>query len=75
MNVLFLTMVKIDSKYNEGIYQDFIKELSEKVDNVYVVSPIERRQNESTHLINEGNVKILRVKTGDVTKTSKIKKA
>ncbi|MDT0716206.1 glycosyltransferase family 4 protein [Staphylococcus chromogenes] len=74
MNVLFLTMVKIDSKYNEGIYQDFIKELSEKVDNVYVVSPIERRQNESTHLINEGNVKILRVKTGDVTKTSKIKK-
>lgn len=67
-------MVKMKSKNGEGIYQDFIREISKKVDNVYVVSPIEKREGKQTHLIDEGNVKILRVKTGDLTKTSKIKK-
>lgn len=74
MNVLFLTMVKINTKKEQGIYQDFINEVSKKGDNVYVVSPIETREKKETFLIDEGNVKILRVKTGDVTKTSKIKK-
>lgn len=74
MNVLFLTMVKMESKNGEGIYQDFIREISKKVENVYVVSPIEKKEGKQTYLIEEDNVKILRVKTGDLTKTSKIKK-
>lgn len=74
MNILFLTMVKIGSTNEEGIYQDFINEIASRGNKVFVVSPIENREKKNTHLIEEGNVKILRVKTGDVTKTSKLKK-
>lgn len=74
MNILFLTMVKIGSVNEEGIYQDFINEIASRGNKVFVVSPIENREKMNTHLIEEGNVKILRVKTGDVTKTSKFKK-
>ncbi|MDY3697224.1 glycosyltransferase family 4 protein [Staphylococcus hyicus] len=74
MNILFLTMVKINSKSEEGIYQDFINEISRRGNNVFVVTPIESRENRETYLVDEDNVKILRVKTGNVTKTSKLKK-
>ena len=74
MNALFLTVGNFRSIHNQGIYQDFIKELSTKCEYVLVVSPVQRREKKSTYIIREGNVVILRVKIPNITKTNKIEK-
>lgn len=52
-----------------GIYTDLVRELSQKGINVYVISPREKRVNLPTEFVKEGNVNILKVKTGNITKT------
>ena len=74
MNALFLTVGNFRSIHNQGIYQDFIKELSTKCEYVLVVSPVQRREKKSTYIIREGNVVILRVKYLILLKLIKLKK-
>src|SRR5699024_6010853 len=69
LNVLFLTLSKFDDIRQRGIYTDLVRELDRRGVKVYVVSPKERRQNMPTDLSIEGNINILRVKTGNITKT------
>ena len=52
-----------------GIYTDLVRELSKRGINMYVVSPREKRQNLPTEFVSEGNINILKVKTGNITKT------
>ena len=74
MNVLFLSLLSFDTLDEENIYTDLLKEFSNRGDNVYVVSPIERRFKKSTYIIEEKNVKILRLKIGNIQKTNIIEK-
>lgn len=52
-----------------GIYTDFVRELNQRGINVYVVCPRQKRENLPTELVREGNINILTVKTGNITKT------
>jgi len=52
-----------------GIYTDLVRELSKRGINMYVVSPRAKRQNLPTEFVSEGNINILKVKTGNITKT------
>lgn len=50
-NILFLTLSNISNIDEGGIYQDLLREFVRKGHSVFVVSPIERRNQEKTHLV------------------------
>lgn len=74
MNLLFLTLVGIDSINNRGIYQDLLRKFSNEGHDVTIVTPVERRKKTSTTLKRENNITILQVKTFNITKTNVIEK-
>lgn len=74
MNVLFLTLINIDSIDEYGIYQDLMREFIKANHYVYIVSPSERHLNENTRLIKRENYSILKVKIGNTQKTNLIEK-
>lgn len=57
-----------------GIYTDLVRELARRGINMYVVSPRERRTNLKTELTIVNNIKLLKVKTGNITETSFLEK-
>ncbi len=69
MNILFLTLSNMEDINQRGIYTDLVRELSKRGINVYIVSPRQERENLPTQLTKEGNINILKVKTGNITKT------
>ena len=73
MNVLFLTMVKVDVE-KRGIYNDLMRKFRNEGHQVYVVSPSERRENMPTRLVDANGVHVLNVKTLNVQKTNVIEK-
>lgn len=74
MNVLFLTLTKITSLSERGIYTDLLRHFSKGGHNIYVVSPLQRRDEGNTELIKDGNTNILRVKSLNLQKCSSIEK-
>lgn len=74
MNVLFLTLLSFNSLQERTIYTDLLREFVKAGHYVYAISPLERRQNKETHLIEEDNAKILRLKIGNIQKTNIIEK-
>lgn len=74
MNVLFLTLLDFESVYERNIYTDLLREFLKHGHHVYAVSPVERRRRRKTHLAIEGNSVILRLRTGNMQKTSIIEK-
>lgn len=74
MNVLFLTLVAISSLEERDIYTDLLREFTKNGHAVYVISPVERRYRQKTHLIREKNATILRLRTGNVQKTNLLEK-
>jgi glycosyltransferase involved in cell wall biosynthesis len=74
MNILFLTLIEINSLDERGIYQDLLRKFASEGNIVTIVSPVERRKGIKTNLINNGNVKILQVKTFNIQKTNVIEK-
>lgn len=74
MNILFLTLIKIDEISERGIYTDLIRKFRDEGHNVYVTTPIERRFDKKTELILQDNVTILRVKTLNIQKTNVVEK-
>ncbi|SFO03010.1 Glycosyltransferase involved in cell wall bisynthesis [Paenimyroides ummariense] len=74
MNILFLTLAKIDSLQQRGIYHDLMREFSKHGHHLYIVSPSERREKLNTSLKEEGNTKFLNVKTLNIQKTNFIEK-
>ncbi len=74
MNVLFLTLSRISTLNDAGIYTDLLRQFALHGDNVYVVRPTERRFGESTHLIHENSTTILAIRTLNIQKTNIVEK-
>ena len=71
MNVIFLSIATINQR---GIYADLINEFRDRGDNIYVVSPIERRHKQPTSYTVNYGIHWLRVRTGNITKVGNIEK-
>lgn len=74
MKVLFLTMVKINSFNERGIYTDLLRKFSKEGHEVFVVCPIERREKKHTYIIKKDLGTILNVKTFNLQKTNLVEK-
>jgi glycosyltransferase involved in cell wall biosynthesis len=74
MNILFLTLVKINSLQERGIYTDLLRKFVEEGHQVTIVCPIERRENKNTVVIKENNATIIQVKTLNLQKTNILEK-
>lgn len=75
LRLLFLTLSDIDNISDHGIYTDLLREFRDRGDDVYIVCPSQRRRGRPTELIAKDGVTILRVRTGNITKTNVIEKA
>lgn len=74
MNILFLSIGKLDDINERGIYTDLLRQFRDNGHNVYVVTPREKRLNLPTEYTLEDGVRFLRVKTGNITKTNVLEK-
>lgn len=74
MKILFITLLDLSDLSKKSIYHDFVNELSARGHNVTILCPTEKRFEKNTELKCYDSTKILRVKVGNITKTSKIKK-
>jgi len=74
MNILFLTLVEINSVEERGIYQDLLRKFRNEGHEVTIVTPVERRRKISTHFIEKEGVSILQVKTFNIQKTNIVEK-
>jgi glycosyltransferase involved in cell wall biosynthesis len=74
MKVLFLTLVKIKSIEERGIYSDLLRKFRDEGFEVFVVSPLERREKKATHIIKENGTTLLNVRTFNLQKVNIIEK-
>src|SRR5690606_38352524 len=74
MNILFLTLVAINSIEERGIYQDLLRKFRNEGHDVTIVTPVERRKKIQTNISKKDGVTILQVKTLNITKTNVIEK-
>lgn len=74
MNVLFLTLYDFNSIEERNIYPDLLREFTKHDHKVYVISPVERRKNQDTYIIEGGMATILKLRIGNTQKTSIIEK-
>lgn len=74
MNVLFLTIGRINSLSDRTIYSDLLKAFVNKGHSVYAVTPNERKYKKKTELFSEGGFKLLKVKTLNLQKCGVIEK-
>ena len=66
MQILFLTLMKIHSPADEGIYMDLMKCFADNGHKLYIVAPLEKKDEADEEVIEAGNLKILRCKTGNL---------
>ena len=74
MNVLFVTLVGINSIEDRGIYQDLLRKFRDEGHAVTIVSPMERRKGVATNFRQKEGVSLLQVRTLNVTKTCIVEK-
>jgi hypothetical protein len=74
MKVLFLTLSRINSIEDRGIYTDLLRKFRDQGHNVTIVNPQERKFKKSTSLKFENGVNILSVWTTNFQKTNIIEK-
>ncbi|MCI8729801.1 MAG: glycosyltransferase family 4 protein [Lachnospiraceae bacterium] len=74
MNVLFLTLIDVESIEERNIYTDLLREFVKNGHRIYLISPVERRKKQNTYLISEFNSIILKLKIGNIQKTNIIEK-
>ncbi len=74
MKVLFLTMVKINSFSDRGIYTDLLRKFYEEGHEVYAVCPVERREKKKTEVRKEKQGTVLNVQTLNLQKTNIVEK-
>ena len=73
-NILFITLLRIESLEDRGIYHDLLRDLKNKGHKIFVVSPFERRYNLDTKLNITKQTQVLNVKTLNIQKTNLIEK-
>ncbi len=74
MKIIFLTLAKINTINNQGIYSDLLRKFREKGHEIIIVSPTERKYKNKTNYINEGGIKILNVWTTNIQKSCLLEK-
>lgn len=74
MNVIFLTLARLSSIEERGIYQDLMRKFRDEGYDVYVVTACERRFGQGTKLVEKKGVHILNVKTLNIQKTNVVEK-
>ncbi|WP_374055131.1 glycosyltransferase family 4 protein [Rossellomorea sp. FM04394] len=70
MNVLFLTLLDFETIENNNIYTDLMREFVKDNHKLYIISPTEKRNQQKTQLINNGDYKVLKLKIGNIQKTN-----
>ena len=74
MYILFLTISKIRSISERDIYADLMRKFRYNGHQIYIVSPCERRDKQSTQVIESDGAHIMSVETLNVQKTNVIEK-
>ena len=74
MNILFLTLIDFNTIDEPGIYQDLLREFANHGHKVFAISPVERRKNQETKLLETDKATILKLKIGNTQKTNFIEK-
>lgn len=74
MNILFLSIGRLNNIEDKGIYTDLLREFRSNGHRVYVVSAREKRLDLPTEYVNEQGVNFLRIRIGNITKTNLIEK-
>lgn len=74
MNLIFLTLYRIDDIEERRIYPDLMRKFRDEGHQVYIVTPCERRLGLETSLVDNKGVHILNVKTLNIQKTNVIEK-
>ena len=74
MNILFLTISRINGLEERGIYTDLMREFIRNGHAMYIVSPYERRFHQPTGVMENGGARILKVKTLNIQKTNIVEK-
>lgn len=74
MNILFLTIARIEDISTRGIYTDLMRKFSNEGHEVCIVTPTERRYREKTNLVKYDNVTILKIWTLNILKTNLLEK-
>lgn len=74
MNVLFLTLIAFDSIQERNIYTDLLRQFVKNGHHVYAISPVEKRQKQETHIVQEDNATIVRLQIGNTQKTNIVEK-
>lgn len=74
MNLIFLTMSRMEDISRRGIYTDLMRKFRDEGHSVYIVTPYERSFGQSTGLKEEDGIYILGVKTLNLQKTNVMEK-
>ena len=74
MNIIFLTLSRVDNITNRDIYTDLMRKFHNEGHQVYIVSPSERRMGLKTSLMEYEGVHILNVWTLNIQKTNILEK-
>lgn len=74
MNVIFLTVYRIEDIQTRGIYTDLMRKFRNEGHHVYIVTPYERRYGLATSIKESDGVYILGVNTFNIQKTNVIEK-
>lgn len=74
MNVIFLTLVEINSVEERGIYQDLLRKFRDEGHKVTIVTPVERRKKIAANFQQKNGVSVLQVKTFNIQKTNVVEK-
>ena len=69
MNVLFLTLLDFESLDDSNLYTDLLREFTRQGHSVYVITPLERRQQKKTYIVSGSNSEVLHLKTPNTQKT------
>ena len=72
--LVFLTLIRIDSLNERGIYHDLLREFVNNEYDVTIVCPVERSTNISTRIIKTSRLTILQVRTLNIQKCNVLEK-
>lgn len=74
MNIVFLSIGGLNDLSDNAVYPDLLRCFRDKGHSVHVVCQREKRTGLSTEMNVEHGIKVLRVRTGNITKTNMIEK-
>lgn len=74
MNILFLSLMDFTSLEERNIYTDLLREFRKNGHDIYAISPMERNKKRKTYVIEDKNIRILKLRVGNIQKTNILEK-